>query len=298
MTDDLHQLAAAYALDALSDEERERFEAHLADCEECRGEVAGFQDTAALLGSGAAERAPERMRSRVLDAIDRTPQDRIRVDRPPHESGDEPPRESGHGPVQGPADGPAQGPADRLVQGPADGPARESGDGPVQGPASLDAARERRRRRGGFDFRNSGMAAAAAAVAVVAVVAAGTVVGQRLGDEPRGDGVPAWVEGAPTASLEAPEGVDARFAYRPDRDQGLLIVEGLEPVDPERNVYQLWLFHDDQPLPAGVFTTDEDGTAQVPAGARVAGAELVAVTVEPPGGSAQPTTEPILAGEL
>lgn len=275
MSEDLHQLAGAYALDALSDEEREQFEAHLNDCDVCQAEVAGFRDTAAMLGAGAAEPAPEGLRPRVLDAIEHTPQEPAPVERtrgvPASEPRTAPTWQSPH-----------------MAQQPQ----------PPAGPASLDAARERRERRKRFDFRSSGVAAAAAAVAVVAVVAGGTVIGQRLGEGPNGDGTPAWVEDARTVFLEGSEGVDARFASHPERDDGLLLVDGLEPLDPERNTYQLWLFHDEQPVPAGVFTPGEDGTAQVPAAARVAGAELVAVTVEPAGGSAQPTSEPILVGEL
>lgn len=275
MTEDLHQLAGAYALDALSDEEREQFEAHLSDCDDCQAEVASFRDTAAMLGAGVAEPAPERMRSRVLDAIEHTPQE--------------------PGPVEGRRGKPASvAPTAPTWQSPQTPQEPQAS----QGAASLDGARERREQRKRFDFRSSGVAAAAAAVAVVAVVAAGTVVGQRLGDGPSRDGTPAWVEDARTVSLEGSEGVDARFASHPERDDGLLLVDGLEPVDPERSTYQVWLFHDEQPVPAGVFTPDEDGTAQVPATARVTGAELVAVTVEPPGGSAQPTSEPILVGEL
>lgn len=275
MTEDLHQLAGAYALDALSDEEREQFEAHLSDCDDCQAEVADFRDTTAMLGAGVAEPAPEGMRSRVLDAIEHTPQE--------------------PGPVEGRRGEPSSVPPTATGWQSPQTPQKPQAS---QGPASLDAARERREQRKRFDFRHSSVAAAAAAVAVVAVVAAGSVIGQRLSDESRPGGTPAWVEDARTASLEGSEGVDARFAYHPEGDRGLLLVDGLEPVDPDRNVYQLWLFHDEQPVPAGVFTTDEDGTAQVPATARVAGAELVAVTVEPPGGSAQPSSDPILAGEL
>jgi anti-sigma factor RsiW len=38
---DIHQLAAAYALDALDDRERAEFEAHYPTCPVCRPEVTG-----------------------------------------------------------------------------------------------------------------------------------------------------------------------------------------------------------------------------------------------------------------
>ena len=43
--DQLHDLSAAYALDALDDEERAAFEAHLRDCESCRAEVGSLGNT-------------------------------------------------------------------------------------------------------------------------------------------------------------------------------------------------------------------------------------------------------------
>ena len=41
---DLHKLTGAYAVDALDDIERARFEQHLAACEDCRAEVVELAD--------------------------------------------------------------------------------------------------------------------------------------------------------------------------------------------------------------------------------------------------------------
>ena len=49
--DDLHLWSGLYATDALTADERARYEEHLAGCPDCRAEVAGFHDTAALLAS-------------------------------------------------------------------------------------------------------------------------------------------------------------------------------------------------------------------------------------------------------
>ncbi len=51
---DLHEQVAAYALDALDDDERRAYEAHLAGCEQCRAELAGLTDTAGLRRAHAA----------------------------------------------------------------------------------------------------------------------------------------------------------------------------------------------------------------------------------------------------
>jgi anti-sigma-K factor RskA len=52
--DDLHILAGAYAINALDDLERARFERHLDNCETCQDDVAGFSETTGLLASAAA----------------------------------------------------------------------------------------------------------------------------------------------------------------------------------------------------------------------------------------------------
>lgn len=75
-TPDLHTLTGAYALDALPEDEREAFERHLAVCEACAREVAGFRATADRLAGVVAESPPADLRRRVLADIDELPQER------------------------------------------------------------------------------------------------------------------------------------------------------------------------------------------------------------------------------
>jgi anti-sigma-K factor RskA len=75
MTSDLHHLAAAYALDALVDDERAAFEAHLSTCDTCRHDVAEFGATAARMADGVATSPPSHLRDRVLGAVATTRQD-------------------------------------------------------------------------------------------------------------------------------------------------------------------------------------------------------------------------------
>jgi anti-sigma-K factor RskA len=64
----LHDLTAAYALDALDSNERRVYEAHLAHCERCRGELASFSETTTMLAYGAeAPPPPPRLRARILE---------------------------------------------------------------------------------------------------------------------------------------------------------------------------------------------------------------------------------------
>jgi anti-sigma-K factor RskA len=65
---DLHDLTAAYALDALAGDEAEAYERHLSQCEECRAELAELNETAAALAFGAVAPAPPaRLRAAILE---------------------------------------------------------------------------------------------------------------------------------------------------------------------------------------------------------------------------------------
>ncbi|MBO0842203.1 MAG: zf-HC2 domain-containing protein, partial [Nocardioides sp.] len=73
MSPDVHALVGAYLLDALDDDERTDFEAHLAQCESCADEVGSLRAaTAALADPLRSEPAPE-LRERVLAAAAATP---------------------------------------------------------------------------------------------------------------------------------------------------------------------------------------------------------------------------------
>jgi anti-sigma-K factor RskA len=64
---DIHELSAAYALDALDASELEAFEEHLSRCPECRENVASFQAAAAELAYDADAPAPSPvLRNRIL----------------------------------------------------------------------------------------------------------------------------------------------------------------------------------------------------------------------------------------
>lgn len=73
MEDELiHELAAGYALDALSADEERMFEAHLAGCPRCREAVAAFTETAAELAFAAPESPlPDGLRGRIVAATRR-----------------------------------------------------------------------------------------------------------------------------------------------------------------------------------------------------------------------------------
>lgn len=76
MSTDLHDLCAAYALDALDAHERSRFETHLEQCETCREELAGFHATTARLFDTVHTTPPPELRERLLTEIGATTQQR------------------------------------------------------------------------------------------------------------------------------------------------------------------------------------------------------------------------------
>lgn len=66
---DIHKLSGAYAVDAVDDIERAAFERHLAECEDCRDEVASLRETTAMLAETTAVTPPPSLRDSVLAGI-------------------------------------------------------------------------------------------------------------------------------------------------------------------------------------------------------------------------------------
>ena len=78
--------------------------------------------------------------------------------------------------------------------------------------------------------------------------------------------------------------------------RAVLMAEDMPPA-PEDKTFQIWVIENDTPKPSGLFDIREDHAAVVVENP-VDGADAIAVTVEPDGGSPQPTTEPMLVARL
>src|SRR5262249_56267716 len=63
---DPHTLAGAYALDALGEADREKFERHLLGCEACHAEAASLRDAAGWLAEPAPAVPPPPLPGQVL----------------------------------------------------------------------------------------------------------------------------------------------------------------------------------------------------------------------------------------
>jgi anti-sigma-K factor RskA len=68
VSEDLHDLVAPYALDALDDEERVQFERHLDECADCRSQLAELQEATTALAYAESVEPPAALRQRILDA--------------------------------------------------------------------------------------------------------------------------------------------------------------------------------------------------------------------------------------
>jgi len=71
---DPHTLAGAYAMDAVPEPDRARFERHLAGCESCRQEVRGLREATAALAAAAAVQPSAAFRDAALRAAAQTRQ--------------------------------------------------------------------------------------------------------------------------------------------------------------------------------------------------------------------------------
>jgi anti-sigma-K factor RskA len=69
-----HTLAGAYAMDAISEEDRARFERHLARCAECAQEIASLREATARLATATAQTPPPGLKERVMAAAATTRQ--------------------------------------------------------------------------------------------------------------------------------------------------------------------------------------------------------------------------------
>ncbi|MCA2225087.1 anti-sigma factor [Nonomuraea aurantiaca] len=272
MSDELHSLSGAYAVHALPDRDGVLFAMHMEECPSCRTEVRRLRETAVLLALAVAEPPPAALRARVLTAVARTPQ------------------------------APAGSPGDVTVW--AAGP--YSGDATVWVPKSSSAGQvvtgsdvvplRRRSRRGR-------VVAGLAAVSTAAAVALGVVVfdaRRDLGDLQVRDGEVAAVLAAPdvrTVRLPVTAGGSGTVVVSRARGRMVFTSSGL-PELPRSRVYELWLMGPDGIRSAGLLDRRPDGVTTPMLAGAAKGDQRIGLTIEPAGGSEQPTTQPVLFAEL
>jgi hypothetical protein len=78
----------------------------------------------------------------------------------------------------------------------------------------------------------------------------------------------------------------------------VLIAAGLPPLAPDKT-FEMWVLpQSGKPIPAGTFKGEREGTAVYVHPGPLESAAAIAVTVEPDGGSPQPTTTPFIVSRL
>ncbi|GAA1810122.1 anti-sigma factor [Agromyces neolithicus] len=161
---------------------------------------------------------------------------------------------------------------------------------PQQQPASRALAHARRRW-----FERPGAILGAAAAAIILI--AGVVIGVGW-PGPNGWGAQlemAAIAAAPDARSQTHEvagGGEITLVSSAERGRSGVVVSGLPELAADQT-YELWYLDDSGAASAGTFDVSGDETRRVLEGEFIPGV-AVGVTVEPAGGSPQPTTEPIV----
>lgn len=269
MNPDTHALAGAYAVNAVTDEERRSFELHLDVCADCRAEVAELRAAAATLATNVELSPPPALRASVLSAISQTRQ--LSPLTPDTTS----PIAEPTTPTPSPSPTPAPAPATPSATDPSrPTPLATSGD-------ELAARRQRR------------LAPWLAGVAAAAVLAVGAISWQPWDDS--GAQVSATeqvLRSSDAQRLEKPMGAAEIAIVRSASVGRAVFVADAMPAAPSGKVYQLWL---DMPgrgmvnagliKGSGAVTIPLEGDAKTATGA--------GITVEPAAGSEKPTTTPV-----
>lgn len=284
-------LAGAYALHALNAEEAAEYERYLERSEPGRIEAAELSDTAVALGLAALPVQPSRaLKASLMAKLATTPQ------LAPLRSGSAEPG------TDAPPAAPAVTAAPAVAAAPAV-PATAVTAAPETPPAPAEAPRtpaaERAQRR--WFQRPAGYLVAAAAA--VALFVAGTFAGQALYADPTEQFAQqqatrlAEINAASDiqrASTETATGQDATLVWSGELGLSAIILDDLPALGDDQD-YQLWYIGAAGPIPAGTFDSAGSGASwRVLDGTMTAG-DTVGVTVEPTGGSEQPTTDPIVA---
>lgn len=110
---------------------------------------------------------------------------------------------------------------------------------------------------------------------------------------------PGGMRAVPLEETEEIPGATGFVLVSMDGRNGALVVDGLPPLDASQE-YQLWLVRDKQRISGAIFSTDEQnyGGTRIRAPGSLLEYQGVVITIEPAGGSTQPTGEEVLQGLL
>ncbi|MDQ1084672.1 MULTISPECIES: anti-sigma factor [Microbacterium] len=141
--------------------------------------------------------------------------------------------------------------------------------------------------------------ALAASFAAVLVLGFGAVTVSQLLAPPAAVVALQQIEDAPdaqSASATMPDGTVATAHWSPSLGQSVLVTDDM-PAPAEGKTYELWFVRGETPIAAGTFEPDADGHATAVLQGEMRIGDVIAVTVEPDGGSPDgtPSTTPVVA---
>ena len=110
---------------------------------------------------------------------------------------------------------------------------------------------------------------------------------------------PGGMRAIPLNGTDEASGATGFVLVAADGRNGALVVDGLPPLNADRQ-YQLWLIRDGQRTSGAVFSTDEEsyGGMRIKVAGSLLEYSAVGITIEPAGGSPQPTGVKVLGGPL
>ncbi|RAV10971.1 anti-sigma factor [Mycolicibacterium sp. GF69] len=135
------------------------------------------------------------------------------------------------------------------------------------------------------------IALAAAAVLVVGAGALGVGLALRPAEKPSTAEQIFAAADVRTISGDIPGGGTATVVFSREKDAGVLVMNNVTPPQPG-TVYQMWLIDGDGPHPAGTMDPQAVAPSTTAVLPDLGDSRTLAFTIEPPGGSPQPTTTP------
>lgn len=138
----------------------------------------------------------------------------------------------------------------------------------------------------------------ASLVLIIGLAASSLILWQRL-NQLEFATAPGGMRAVPLSATDAAPDATGFVLISVDGQDGALVVDGLPPLG-QNQEYQLWLFRDGQRTSGAVFSTDENnyGGTRIRAPLSLLEYSAVGITIEPAGGSEQPTGVRVLGGPL
>jgi len=270
VSEDIHALSGAYAVDALDDVERARFERHLAGCTACQAEVESLVAAASELSVLTEAAPPASLRAKVLAEI-ATVRPLPPLTAPQHDSADEDVTSST--PPE-----PAQAPTATAA--------------PATQVEHADDLTERRRSRSARGLaRGWRVVVAAATVAVLAI--GGFTVWKQIDKDPS-RAIADQVLAAPDATRYGQRlagGATATVVRSNALQKAVIVTSGMSQP-PSGKVFQLWL-QDATGHMTSAGLMPGGGDQVVVLSGDASHSKGAGITVEPEGGSDQPTSDPV-----